>query len=121
MRAIRRDAIEQFKKMKKDSEITEDDQKAAENRDSEGRPTPTIKEARQDRRREGKGDHGGLTQTLLGLPLEASARACCAQAGTEPRIIESRAPRRSEARRAALRVVRVQKNGGTVEITVSRL
>ena len=31
VRNIRRDAVEQFKKMKKNSEITEDDQKVAEN------------------------------------------------------------------------------------------
>ena len=31
VRNIRRDAVEQFKKMKKNSEITEDDQKSAEN------------------------------------------------------------------------------------------
>ena len=63
MRNTRRDAMEQIKKLKKDSLITEDDQRKAE--DELQKLTDARHQGdRQDRRRKGKGDHGGLTDLL---------------------------------------------------------
>ena len=45
LRAIRRDAMEQLKKLKKDSQITEDDQKRAERTSCRRPPTPPARSA----------------------------------------------------------------------------
>lgn len=60
IRSIRRDAMEQFKKLEKDSLITEDDRSKAEKKDA-GNHRRRHQGHRRTVRQEGKGNHGGLT------------------------------------------------------------
>ena len=74
VRAIRRDAMEAIKKMKKDSVITEDEQKTAEN-ELQKVTDSHVKELDTHRRRQGKGDHGRLTRNS-GSGFIPSLRSC---------------------------------------------
>ena len=110
IRSIRRDAVDQVKKLKKNNEITEDDQKKAEE-DIQKLTDAAIKDIDKiDAEKEKEIMEVEMRTLLLGLPLK-QAEAILGEAGISPQVRVTDAPRREKKDGGTLRVVFASDDG----------